>query len=64
LAAGGYLLTARDTRPGGTGSVVQTRVWLQASQPAQHDLRLKAKGPVRVTVVDGSGQPVDGASCT
>ena len=61
LPAGGYLLTARDARPEGTGSVVQTRIWLQPSQAAQHDLRLKAKGPVRVTVVDGNGTPVEGA---
>jgi len=61
LPAGGYLLTARDTRPGGTGSVVQTRVWLQPAQPAEHDLRLKARGPVRVSVVDGAGLAVENA---
>jgi hypothetical protein len=61
LPAGGYLLTVRDSRLSGTGSVVQARVWLQPAQSAQHDLRLKAKGPVRVTVVDGSGEPVENA---
>ncbi|MBN2370855.1 MAG: Ig-like domain-containing protein, partial [Vicinamibacteria bacterium] len=61
LPAGRYLLTARDTRPAGTGSVAQTCVYLQPSQPARHDLRLKARGPVRVTVVDGDGALVENA---
>ncbi len=61
LPAGGYLLTARDSRPGGTGAVVQARVWLQPAQAASHDLRLKGKGPVRVTVVDGAGVVVEDA---
>jgi hypothetical protein len=62
LPAGGYLLTARDARPDGTGSLTQSRIWLQPSQPAHHDLRLEAKGLVRVRVVDGAGQPVENAT--
>ena len=61
LPAGGYLLTVRDSRPDGTGSVVQSRIWLQPSQAAHHDVRLEATGPVKVTVVDGGGQPVENA---
>ena len=60
-AAGGYLLTARDTRPAGPEASCRRACGCKPSQPAQHDLRLKAKGPVRVTVVDGAGAPVDGA---
>ncbi len=62
LPAGSYLLTARDARPDGTGSVARTRVSLQVSQPASYDLRLKVRGPVRVTVVDGNGVPVENAA--
>ena len=61
LPAGGYVLTVRDSRPEGTGSVLQSRIWLQPSQEAHHDLRLEAKGSVRVTVVDGAGAPVENA---
>ena len=53
---GGDLIAGAET---GTGSVAQARIWLQPSQDAFHNLRLKARGPVHVTVVDGNGVPVD-----
>jgi hypothetical protein len=55
---GRYSLTARDPLTGGTS---RDEVYLHAGQDAQHDLRLKGRGTVRVTVVDAANQPVTDA---
>ena len=34
-SSGYYTLQVRDTRPGGTGSMAETRVWLQPGQSAR-----------------------------
>ncbi len=56
---GSYTLTTSDPI---TGDVSRDRVFLQAGQDLAQNLRLKGKGKVVVTVVDGSGQPVSNAS--
>ena len=61
LPQGSYTLTARDPV---TGGVVRDRVYLKAGQDLQHDLRLKGRGTVRVSVVDSDGLPVDRAFVT
>ncbi|HEX6096863.1 MAG TPA: carboxypeptidase regulatory-like domain-containing protein [Thermoanaerobaculia bacterium] len=55
---GSYTITATDAV---TGGVAQESIYLRAAQDLQHDLRLKGRGTVRVTVVDGAGQPVQNA---
>lgn len=55
---GSYTVTATDPV---TGGVAQESLFLKAAQDLQHDLRLKGRGTVRVTVVDGAGQPVQNA---
>ena len=55
---GSYTVTASDPV---TGGVAQETLYLRAAQDLQHDLRLKGRGTVRVTVVDGAGQPVQNA---
>jgi hypothetical protein len=52
---GTYSLTARDAV---TGGVQRETIYLRATQDVTKDLRLKARGTVRVRVVDGAGQPV------
>lgn len=56
---GSYTLTTSDPI---TGDVSRDRVFLQAGQDLAQNLRLKGKGKVVVTVVDGSDQPVSAAS--
>ncbi|HTC93759.1 MAG TPA: carboxypeptidase regulatory-like domain-containing protein [Terriglobales bacterium] len=56
---GSYTLTTSDPI---TGDVSRDRVFLQAGQDLAQNLRLKGKGKVVVTVVDGSDQPVSNAS--
>ncbi len=55
---GRYTLTARDPVSGGT---VRDEVYLHKDQDAQHDLRLKGRGTVRVTVLDAAGVAVTDA---
>ncbi|HET8775704.1 MAG TPA: carboxypeptidase regulatory-like domain-containing protein [Thermoanaerobaculia bacterium] len=55
---GSYTVTASDPV---TGGVAQEAIYLLAAQDVQRDLRLKGRGTVRVTVVDGAGQPVQNA---
>ncbi|MEA2464338.1 MAG: large repetitive protein, partial [Acidobacteriota bacterium] len=55
---GSYTVTVSDPV---TGGVAQEAIFLRAAQDLQRDLRLKGRGTVRVTVVDGAGQPVQKA---
>jgi protocatechuate 3,4-dioxygenase beta subunit len=55
---GSYTITVSDPV---TGGVAQEAIYLRAAQDLHHDLRLKGRGTVRVTVVDGAGQPVQNA---
>lgn len=55
---GFHEITARDPV---TGGVVRERIFLRAAEQAVHDLRLKGRGTVRVTVVDGASTPVSQA---
>ncbi len=55
LPEGGYTLTVNDAV---TGAVAREGVYLAAAQDVVHNLRLKGRGTVRVTVVDGNGDPV------
>ena len=52
---GTYSITARDPV---TGGVHRDQIYLRASADTTHDIRLKGRGTVRVTVVDGAGQAV------
>ncbi len=56
--AGGYTVTASDPVTGGTA---RDSVSLPADKDIVHDFRLKGRGTVKVTVVDGAGQPVGNA---
>ncbi len=55
LPAGGYTVTASDPVTGGTA---RDSVSLPADKDIVHDFRLKGRGTVTVSVVDGAGQPV------
>ncbi|HYE86931.1 MAG TPA: carboxypeptidase regulatory-like domain-containing protein, partial [Vicinamibacterales bacterium] len=59
--AGGLTVTVRDPA---TGYVAQERLSVAAGQDLQHNFRLKGRGTVRVTVVDGAGVPVTNALVT
>jgi Carboxypeptidase regulatory-like domain len=52
---GAYRLTLNDPVAGGKA---EARVYLRAGQDLAQDVRLKGRGTVRVTVVDGADQPV------
>ena len=59
LPAGNYTVTVNDPV---TGAVARDTVALSAGKDVVHDFRLKGRGTVRVSVVDGAGQPVSSAS--
>src|SRR5262249_57665114 len=42
--------------------MAETHVWLQPGQSARYDIRLKKRGEVRISVVDGNDVPVENAN--
>ncbi|HKC13685.1 MAG TPA: carboxypeptidase-like regulatory domain-containing protein, partial [Vicinamibacteria bacterium] len=58
LPEGLYRVRASDAV---TGGLAQDSIYLSAGQDMTHDLRLKGRGTVSVTVVDGANRPVASA---
>jgi len=64
LGAGGYTITASDPR---TGLVARQSIYLPkdpdplVDEPVIHDLRLKGRGSVRVSVVNAAGARIENA---
>jgi len=64
LGAGGYTITASDPR---TGLVARQSIYLPkdpdplVDEPVIHDLRLKGRGSVRVSVVNAAGTRIENA---
>ena len=58
LPEGLYQVTVSDPVTGGLG---RESVYLAAGQDTTHNMRLKGRGTVTVTVVDGAGSPVTSA---
>jgi alpha-tubulin suppressor-like RCC1 family protein len=62
LPIGGYRVTVRDPASGGVAQAnVSIRAKVPNTEPVPHNFRLKGRGTVRVTVVDGAGDEVSNA---